>query len=321
MYHNQKKVTMLRRLALFIFCFYVPMAAEARQINWQADESGYYANYAISWQDFNGQTQSLRFKVEADHVEQAQSDSQTLHAQEAVKVAYAKAVKEAKRSARRGVNIQVIPRAGNLSFRASGPDERVVDREIERVKRLADKEMQDYLRDQNYKMDGGVIETDYAKISRNNYFAMRPLARAIQDQTRGQDIRGVVNYTLSFLQTIPYKTYTPRSGDRFSALFNTPLRLIANNKGDCDDKSLAFGTLLKIMYPSLDVALVLVPGHAFVAMDIPTQAGDMTMTEGGRTYVLAEPVGPAAYPVGQIAQSSVDLARQGYSFRHVPDRY
>jgi hypothetical protein len=298
-----------------------PLAAHARQLDWQADESGYYARYSISWQDFSGQPQTLRFEVENTHVNRARTDSQTFDATEALEAAYKKAVQEAKRAERRGVSIRVIPRGGNLTFQASGPDARTTDRELARVKRAAEAEMQSVLRARNYRIDGNAIETDYARVSKSNYFAMRPLARAIEANTRGMDTRAVINYTLSFLQSIPYSTYQPRPGDRMTALFHTPLKLIAANRGDCDDKSLALGTLLKIMYPQLNVALVLVHEHAFVGIEVPTQPGDMTLTEGGRTYVLAEPVGPAYIPLGQIAPSSAQLARQGYTLRPVPHRY
>ncbi|MBI1363206.1 MAG: hypothetical protein GC134_04410 [Proteobacteria bacterium] len=312
---------MLVRLLLPLLLCLFAQTAYARQLGWKADTSGYYARYTISWQDFAGQSQTLSFEVENNYVEQAQQDSRKLDTRAAMQAAYVKAVKEARRAERKGVSVQVIPNGGNLSFQASGPDERTVDRELERIRRLANKEMESYLQEHNYTIEGNAIETDYAKVSRANYFAMRPLARAIQEQTRGMDMRSVMDYTLAFLQSIPYSTYQPRPGDRTTAIFNTPLRLIANNKGDCDDKSLAFGTLLKIMYPSLTIALVLVPEHAFVAVEVPTQPGDTILRDGGHTYVLAEPVGPDYYAFGRIAASSAQLTRQGYTLRPVPDRY
>ena len=297
------------------------LSAHADQLDFRANEGGFYNKYAFSWKGHQGQTHSMAFKVQSKYVQSSDKASQKFVLQQALDAAYEKARQEARRSAARGVNIQVVKAGGKLRFYGGGGSNWKVDRELERVERLAQKEMDDYLQKRNYTRSGNVIESDYDKMARDNFLMMRPIARAIQDNTRGMDLRGVMNYTLAFLQSIPYETYRPKPGDRMAAIFNTPLNLIARNRGDCDDKSLALGTLLRIMYPNLDMGIVLVPQHAFVAVDMPAKEGDMTLNINGRRHVLVEPVGPEYYEVGRIARSSLNRLRAGFQFREIPDRY
>ena len=45
--------------------------------------------------------------------------------------------------------------------------------------------------------------------------------------------------------------------------------------------------------------MVYVPGHALVGVGLPPLDGERTFEAAGKTFVYAEPVGPAALPLGQ----------------------
>jgi len=47
------------------------------------------------------------------------------------------------------------------------------------------------------------------------------------------------------------------------------------------------------------LAVVTMPGHAILAVEMPAQPGDTTIKQGGRLYVALEPAGPALAPIGQ----------------------
>ena len=86
--------------------------------------------------------------------------------------------------------------------------------------------------------------------------------------------------------------------------FLTAYALLDKNKGDCDSKSVALLALLQALLPDLETALVLIPKHAFIAIAVPIEAGDKTITYQGRQYVAAEVAGPGLYKLGQIGKDS-----------------
>jgi len=296
--------------------------AMAQQIDWQKEDKGYHTLYTFKWADFSGTPQTLSFKVERNTTERAKETDKTFLLTQALNIKYEKAQREAAIRSGNGVTIRPYQAAnGNVGYRYSG-DQGRAQAIVESIDRRASAAMEEYLQQKNYRLkENGRIESDYKAIAQDNFLEIRPLARAIQKATRGQSMRDVMNYTLSFLQSIPYETIR-ETGDRGNYIFNSPLTLVGDNKGDCDEKSLAFGTLMRLMYPNVDMGLVLVPGHAFVAMEIPPKQGDMLVPFGNKTMVVAEPVGPAYIPLGQIHQNSQALLTQGQTeYRPIPRRF
>ncbi len=147
------------------------------------------------------------------------------------------------------------------------------------------------------------VRIDFAQVIVEETLAIRPLAKAIADKTRGLSDREVIAYALRFLQRIPYDNLKSRNA-MGSIGFVAPLTLIDINKGDCDTKSAALAALIRNLLPNVGMAMVLVPGHAFLALDIPAKNSDSTITVNGRNYVVVEPTGPALSPVGRAHSNS-----------------
>jgi len=96
--------------------------------------------------------------------------------------------------------------------------------------------------------------------------------------------------------------------------------LLAKNRGDCDSKATLYLALLKAAHPSLDSAFIYINGHAFVGLGLKPREGDMTFNADGRTWVIAEPVGPALAPLGDADKKSKEKARKGkIKIRRVKD--
>jgi transglutaminase-like putative cysteine protease len=159
-----------------------------------------------------------------------------------------------------------------------------------------------YYHERLYKvLDDRRLRPDYARIAQESLEDLRPVADAVSALTRGRPPREGLNRLLLFLQTIPYDRLDDRATD---AGFLLPLVLLAENRGDCDSKAVAFAALARLLYPDVPSALVLVPQHAFVALGLPPARGDRTLRHGGREWVLAEPVGPHVLPVGRLGEES-----------------
>ncbi len=169
-----------------------------------------------------------------------------------------------------------------------------------------DRRMQDfqsaYFRERLYKIqDDKYVRPDYARIARQSVSDLGPAASALAQWTRGLSQRDRLSRLLLFIQTIPYDRLENRATD---AGFLVPLVMLDENRGDCDSKSVAYAVLVHLMYPDLPIELVLVPQHALLALGLPRVAGDRTLRQGGRAWVLAEPVGPGVQPVGRIGKES-----------------
>lgn len=298
----------------------IPLA-RAQQLGWQDLGGSYNARYQVSWRDARGSSQSLRFTMPRAAVQRNSARDQNFKISEATQAACQKVTDEARYASSQMVQIgvQCLPGGGyRYSYRG---DPVMAAAAIDRLRGLAADTMQNVLGRNNYRLDGNVIEADYTAVARKNFLNLSSLAEAIRRATQGESKRQVANYVLSLLQTIPYETYTPKPGDGERAVFNTPLTLFGDNKGDCDEKSLAFGTLMRLLYPNLEVGLVLVPNHAFAALGITPEPGDLTATFNGKKLVLAEPVGPDELAVGHLGTNSLWLMMKGIDYRPIPDRY
>lgn len=116
---------------------------------------------------------------------------------------------------------------------------------------------------------------------------------------------------LSFIQSIPYYTLETRDGYR-GAGFMTPIQVLRNNMGDCDSKATLFAaTVLSAKLP-INIRIVYIPEHAFVAMNIPAQAGQETIEVKNQQWVVADPTGPVLLPFGQVTKRSEHYLKSRY---------
>ena len=157
----------------------------------------------------------------------------------------------------------------------------------------------------------GVLSYDHALVVAERARAVAPLAAALREGTTTD--RAFVARALSFVQAIPYQ----RGKRGKDAGFQHPLALLTRNKGDCDGKAALFLALLRAELPELPIAMVYVPGHALVGVGLPSRQGDATFKHNGKVFVFAEPVGPAAHPLGSADKKSRKSARRG-QVRSVP---
>ncbi len=133
----------------------------------------------------------------------------------------------------------------------------------------------------------------------------------------GRRPRAFAERALGYVQTRSYDTPAGDAGidvDRY----RPPLAVIAEDRGDCDAKSTLMLGLMRSAWPDLPLALVELDGHALVALGLPPRPGDATLQAGGRTWVLAEPVGPAVVPVGRIAPETAQQLTGAVSLSSVP---
>jgi hypothetical protein len=158
-----------------------------------------------------------------------------------------------------------------------------------------------------------VIEPDFQRLVFEQQALLAETIRDIASQTAHYTPRQRVQVLISFLQSLPYQTLSNRA----NAPVRTPAGVLADDKGDCDAKSITLATLLSATDPSLHSALIYDDAHAFLAINLPVEPGDIALTLGGITYVALEPVGPGWFPVGQISPMSQAILRSGKAMNTV----
>jgi hypothetical protein len=149
----------------------------------------------------------------------------------------------------------------------------------------------------------GELLPDYRRIARIEADELDALVPPLRAWLRGLDRRAGLERLLLFTQSIPYDPLHDRSE---SAGFLPPVQVLAENRGDCDSKSVLFAALAHGLYPDLPIALALIPGHAYLALGLSPGRHDTRIDWSGRSWVVAEPVGPAISDLGQLTDQSVD---------------
>ncbi len=126
----------------------------------------------------------------------------------------------------------------------------------------------------------------------------RHWSRAVESQklTRRQSIE----LLLRFLQDYPYGIPPSMIGQKFIAGLLVPPLSLEAGWADCDSKSLLLATVLSFdQYFKDKMAMILVPGHALLGIEVPVLSYDETYEYQNRNFVVAEPTGLGRTPFGR----------------------
>lgn len=98
-----------------------------------------------------------------------------------------------------------------------------------------------------------------------------------------------INDRLIFLQSIPYDDML-----RSDFELNTPIRMLAENRGDCESKQVFMAGLLRQLFPHRDIELVtlLDKEHIVLALEMPELDSRLTYAKYGRRYAILDATGP-----------------------------
>ena len=157
---------------------------------------------------------------------------------------------------------------------------------------------------------GSRVMVDFAGATAALLVPMRPVADALYHAFGNRDDeRFRIASALGFFQEIPYvllEDKARRGGDFLAAP-----ALLAQNRGDCDSKAVALAAVLRSFTPWRKLAVVTMPGHAILAVDVAAGPEEMTILSRGRRYVALEAAGPLLAPVGQVAPRTARYLREG----------
>lgn len=150
------------------------------------------------------------------------------------------------------------------------------------------------------------IKPDHVRIANHSVVDLKPLKPIFLEKFSIKNIRNAANYTLGFVQSIPYYTLESRTGSSGTG-FNPPLKLLYENQGDCDSKVTLTAALLRSLMPRVKMVMVFIDQHALIGISVKANKDDTVIEHEGITYVLGEPTGPALLSLGEVSLES-DLA-------------
>lgn len=204
-----------------------------------------------------------------------------------------------------GARIQREPSRSSLSYRLQLREPALLQQLQQELQQLSIQRTERYLHEEYYyqqAMPWGerVIIPDHVRFIQDSLQALLPVAQALHRTLVSMPSRDSVHYISAWLQQIPYQDLSDRqhsSGNSFSP----PLSMLRQNRGDCDSKTVLLAALVRLLLPDVKLALIYLPQHAMLAIQLPVNASDDAVSIEGRRYLLVDPTGPAQLAPGQIS--------------------
>lgn len=298
-----------------LLLFFAPKGiTQQLSFNKKPVEHGYQFTY--QWVDFSGSQQQMSFVLSQEGLFDRFRNFKTHQASYAQRSILRGIKKHFRSNPIPGVQITYKQNHENFSIEAKGRDQTKIAAAYQEIQRVETTIVQAYFKESYYQTftnhdQISAIKVDHVSVADDSVLDLKPLKPIILEIVSIQNIRKVTNYVLSFIQNIPYNPLESRITSS-GAGFNPPLRVLWENQGDCDSKATLTASLLRALMPRIEMVLVFIDGHAFIGINIPATAGEMTIEHEDITYILAEPTGPALLPLGQLDPESELAINQGH---------
>lgn len=258
----------------------------------------------MSWEDRKDRPRELTVLLPAAQVAAAEDTAPRAPAAAAAEAAARRVRAHFPHRANATVEVRA-GRRGGMRYAVEAANAGLASAVLAEVEAFGDRAFAEELEARGYReVEGDVLEPDYAAAVEAAAPHLGDLARSLGP--RG-DRRAYTNQVLAFVQAIPYEG-TALSADSW----RPPLAVLAGNRGDCDAKVTLFLAIMRAAYPEMDLAAVLVPGHALAAVGIDIGEKDAVVGKGRRRLVVVEAVGPDLSRVGWVEGRS----RRGLGSRH-----
>ena len=308
--------------SLLVTSLLVANSLPAKQVSYakQAQDKQYVFSYR--WLDHQNKPQDIRFNLSKAALFERFRMLKSYKSEFAQKSILRAIRKQLQQQPLKGAQVYFQQRNGKITIEVKGLDENDVSLAYQKIKVLEQQATDKYFKKNYYQLftnhdEQTGVKVNHIDIANSSVADFKSLKNIILAKVSIKNIRKVSNYVLGFVQSIPYSTLESRISSSGSG-FNPPAKLIWENQGDCDSKMALTATLLRALMPRIDMAMFYIDQHAFIGIAIPAQAGEMMVEHQGVKYVLAEPTGPALYPLGTLAPESELAINQG---RYVIEAY
>jgi len=277
--------------------------AEAQQLDFKRISRSGDELLSYRWRDSERREHAVAFTLTRQAIKEAEASFAEFSLEAMWRVVERDLREEVERFGNGG-RINIRRASDGLRWTLEARDPAALERLTRKVEERLLKSKQDYLTRHLRRMVGEKrILVDFAAATTALQNPLRAVARALGDlpDVPNED-RARVAVALGFFQEIPYATLD--DARRQGGDFLPAPALLAQNRGDCDSKAVALAAVLRTFTRFRKLAVVTMPGHAILAVEMPAQPGDTTIRQGGRLYVALEPAGPALAPIGRVGPHS-----------------
>jgi hypothetical protein len=306
-------------LSVFLTILFIGQSLEAqvmlragyrppKQQDFKLEKVGTNFRYHFYWVDSSGKNVTTSFSLHTRDVEKGNTEFRKIDQKSDAAIVRELQKRADKLGKKFNARITVTDNDGLYSLRVEGRGltQRAFEYVYEEVKRAQKDVIDDYLTSAYYsvekKGDRYLIRPDYKTLV-NRYKPVGKIVSQSLIQTAPRDLRGFVEHSLEFVQSIPYGRDMNDGAD-----FQTPIGLFTDNMGDCDTKAVALATVLKNY--GIGFVFLITTDHLFMGIEAPLRATDKTFSYAGKTYVLAEPAGEG-FPLGTAYPESLEAFREG----------
>lgn len=284
--------------ALFLFT----SSAAADQTAFEVQKSPQRWTFDLRWTDAAGARHRAQFELPTAEIRADLDEPLRYKLQEANQ--YIAGEVRSWAAGRKGPEIKARASGGGVQITATGKSREKINAALAEAAEVRDQAAERYRAEHGFTTIDGAILPDHIQHVRDYADDLAPVVAALGGP--GDDPLGFAELALGFVQSIPYEQAS-KQRDRY----RRPLSLLGRNRGDCDSKSTLYLALLHQAWPELPLAMVYIPGHAFVGLGLEPQQGQAKLRDDARDWLLAEPVGPQLMPVGEVGKKSKRRARRG----------
>ncbi len=291
-----------------MFLIVMMSKGQTKQLSFTKESVEQGHSFHYTWLDHSQAEQELSFVLTQEGLFDRFRNFKTYQNSYAQKTILRRIKKHMQKNPIAGVVILYKQQLDKFSVETKGVDKKKVAKAYQEVVKIEEQVTGDYFNETYYQaftnhehVSG--IKVDHVSIANNSVIDLKALKPIILNKVSIKNVRKVTNYVLSFVQSIPYSKLVSRPTSS-GAGFNPPLRLLWENQGDCDSKMTLTAALLRALMPRIEMALIYIDGHAFIGVNIPAKAGEVTIEHEKINYLLAEPTGPALLPLGKLAPTS-----------------
>jgi hypothetical protein len=274
----------------------------ADQTKFEVDKANGRWTFDVRWTDAEGAAHQAEFVLPAAAVRADIDEAMRFRQKEAAQFMLGEIRSWA--ASRRGPKVSARANAaGEIRISAKGSDRKKVKEALAEASEVREQALETYMAEHGFTwLDDGIVP-DHIRHVQDYAGDLAPVVRALGGP--GDDPRAFASLALGFVQSIPYEQAS-KQRDRY----RRPLSLLGRNRGDCDSKATLYLALMHQAWPELPVAMVDIPGHAFVGLGIEAEKGEQDLKDGDQRWLLAEPVGPAMAPLGELGKKSKRRARR-----------
>ena len=205
-----------------------------------------------------------------------------------------------------GARLQRLPGKDAVHYKLLVADNNLLHQLDTELQQLMSERTAFYLQQQYYYVQdlpwsAQAIIPDHQRIMQDSLQDLLPVATAWHEKLANVPTRQSLLALSTWIQQIPYQDLSDRQRSS-GASFSPPLKLLQENRGDCDSKAVLLAALLRMLLPDVKLAMVYLPQHAVLAVQLPVTPDDMTVSIEGRDYLLVDATGPALLTPGQISE-------------------